>query len=277
MTNRTEQIESTLASWLDEHYTIEEYQDRWIIGTPHLDRHDDFVEVTLMNAGGELRITDSGESMAELGMSGMNLTEARMRHVQNIVIRFGLRFDQNEIWTPVHGGDIGDALQRLLQGMSNVQEIDDLSSEMLGTTQELQAVVGEALADSGLSFESRVKLRGASQIEYQADFLIERGTSWPDYIISTRPRLNLAAAKEQILFALDTREQYRVQVGADPIYLSMYEVMTKRARTPLECYGIGTLSLDEVHALDWDRYLRDSCRSIGASDGQASAQQTLID
>ena len=276
MTNRTEQFKSALRWWLDEHYTIEEYQDRWIIGTPHLDRQDDFVEVTLMNAsGGGLRITDSGESMAELGMSGMNLTEARMRYIRNIVKRFGLHFDQNEIWSPVHGGDIGNALQRLLQGMSNVQEIDALSPEV-GTTQELQAVVSEALEDSGLSFESRVKLRGASQIEYQADFLIERGASWPDYIVTTRPRLNLAAAKEQILFALDTREQYRVQVGADPIYLSMYGVMTKRARTPLESYGIGTLSLDEVHALDWDRYLRDSCRSIGASDSQASVQQTLI-
>lgn len=276
MTLNRSALQEELDAFLSTEYRIEEYGELFVLSTPFTDVHNDLIEVALVPGEGSLRITDSGETIADFAMSGYRMTDARRRRIDQILARFNLHLDHGEIWCSVTDQGVGEAVQRMLQALSNIQEIYPVNPEPSLTGREIADVVGKSLHSSGLSYAGDVRLRGRSAIEHHADFVIERSNSYPDCIVSTVANLDLAAAERQAFFAIDTREEYAREVGSDPAYLALYYVATSSAKKPLEQYGVTMLSYDKADLIDWRDFLAHSCGVLDNQQTQGIHQLALM-
>lgn len=96
-------IRAHYISWLTENVRIERHDTGWCeLTLPFVDRHNDYIGVYIRDEGGELIISDLGETLIDLDYAGWDAeSEDGRAQLDAVLSRFGVR--QNDKYLEIRG------------------------------------------------------------------------------------------------------------------------------------------------------------------------------
>ncbi len=162
-----------------------EHGEECIMTTPFLDRHNDHLELHVRSENGVVRLGDGGYTMADLRMSGFDMTTPkRERIVRTVLNGFGVMMsDDDELYVEATQKTTGQKKQYLLQAILAVNDMHTLAQESV--TSIFREDVEEYLTSNGVVFTKSVKLTGKSGIHHTIDFLVPASAHRPERLIRT--------------------------------------------------------------------------------------------
>lgn len=154
------------------------------ISTPMLNRNNDCMNVYLgESVDGCLVITDLGETVGDLELSGFSMTEQRLSKLGNILAGYGVEYDKGELLVRVSRGQAAPRMNMLLQAMASV---DDMYLLAQGSVRSLFAEdVGAWMLENDISYVPGPSFSGRSGLSYKFDYAIGKNKRRPMRLIKT--------------------------------------------------------------------------------------------
>ncbi|WP_307739555.1 DUF1829 domain-containing protein [uncultured Parolsenella sp.] len=154
------------------------------ISTPMLNRNNDCMNVYLgESADGGLVITDLGETVGDLELSGFSMTEQRLSKLMGILGGYGVEYNEGELLVKVSRGQAASRMNMLLQAMASV---DDMYLLAQSSVRSLFAEdVGAWMLDNDISYVPGPSFSGRSGLSYKFDYAIGQNKRSPMRLIKT--------------------------------------------------------------------------------------------
>ncbi len=196
-------------AWLRENTAlkaIEGGRDYVEITTPHLNRHNDCLQV-YVRADGEhgYLLTDDGETIGDLESSGCLLDSPKRKHLLQVTLNgFGVQRVQQALQVHVTAHTFARKKHDLLQAMLAVDDMFALASPNV-----MSLFIEDAAAwleMNGVRAVPNIKLSGKSGYEHTFDFVIAGFRQAPERIVQTINRPGKDTAEALIYKWMDTRE-----------------------------------------------------------------------
>ena len=103
---------------------IEPHGDGCVITTPFMRPDGDFVELMAEHSqSGALRITDMGESLTFLHLSGLSLSQRILNDIRRVSTRYGVSLSLNELVVEVSDTSDFNPLHAMIQATMNVSSL----------------------------------------------------------------------------------------------------------------------------------------------------------
>lgn len=192
--------------WLKDKTILKEVGEKWVeITTPHLDRHNDCLQIYVKKDNEGYLLTDDGYIISDLLMSGCSLDNSKRQKMLKIVLAgFGIQLEGDELIVRAGINDFPVKKHNLVQAMLAVNDLFYLASpHVVGVFFE---DVGKWMDLKGIRYTPNVKFAGKSGYDHQFDFVIPKSHSQSERIIQTvnHPQKN---SVESLVFKWgDTRE-----------------------------------------------------------------------
>ena len=192
--------------WLKDKTTLRQVNGWYEITTPHLDRHNDYLQIYARKSGDGFLLTDDGYILDDLEMSGCPIDTPRRREMLDTTLRgFGVKLAENRR-LEVNAGSDNFAVRKhsLLQAMLAVNDLFYLAQSTVASL--FFEDVAAWLDHSGIRYTPEVTLKGKSGYDHRFNFIIPKSRTHPERLLRTvnRPERNIAQA---VVFAcIDTRE-----------------------------------------------------------------------
>ena len=214
MTNDIQMIMEQYWAWLREKTSIRDL-DNWVeITTPHLDRHNDCLQIYAKRSDNGYVISDGGYILDDLAMSGVNIDSDRRQAILDVTLNgFGVTRSGDSLEIHTSANDFPLRKHNLLQAMLAVNDLFQLSSAS-STGGLFLDHVQNWLDRSGVRYTPKVKFAGKSGYDYLFDFVIPRSQLHPERIVKTINRPNRDTALTFVFAWLDTRDTRQVDTRA---------------------------------------------------------------
>lgn len=192
-------IISEYADWIKNNSFVREVRDGkyCAITTPFMDRHNDHIDIYITKTdNGEYLLTDDGDTIADLMMSGtFPNTPKRKQVLQTALNGFGVETDGEDIFVKVaHSGDLPRKKHALLQAILAVNDMYMMSQESAYSF--FREDVSAFFTARNISFVADVKLAGKTGYDHNIDFVLPGSPRVPERLIKT---INRASSKDQVL------------------------------------------------------------------------------
>ncbi|MBN1829620.1 MAG: DUF1829 domain-containing protein [Deltaproteobacteria bacterium] len=194
------------ALWLKEKTTLKQVGPNWVqITTPHLDRHNDCLQIYTKKQNGGYIITDDGYIIDDLLNSGCKLDSVKREELLKMTLAgFGVEKDGNSLKVHATRENFAFKKHNLLQAMLAVNDLFFLASPMVASL-FYEDVVGW-LDLVGIRYTPNVKFSGKSGYDHMFDFVIPKSQTYPERILQTINRPNRDTAESLAFKWIDTRE-----------------------------------------------------------------------
>ena len=193
-------------AWLKDKTTLRQIGDWHEITTPHLDRHNDYIQIYATKSGDGFLLTDDGYILDDLEMSGCPVDSPRRQEILATTLRgFGVELAEKHR-LEIKAGPDNFAVRKhnLLQAMLAVNDLFYLAqSNVINLFHE---DVADWLDACDIRYTPEVTLKGQSGYDHRFDFIIPKSRTRPERLLRTvnRPGRNIAQA---VAFScIDTRE-----------------------------------------------------------------------
>ena len=225
--------------WLKEGFHLESAESYTLISTPFLDPHNDEIQIFVERQGDNLRLTDDGYTLSDLGDMGLEInTEKREAHVQQILNGFGVRLDQDaQLSVTATPRDFPQKKHNLIQAILAVHDL-----AVMGQTHVLQFFeedVAAFLREKQVPYFRGLKLSGRSGFDHHFDFAFAATGRRPESVMQAVNALTRDLATS-VAFAVN---DVRLQRGSDAF--TAYAIVNDRDTKPsadhldaLQAYGI---------------------------------------
>ena len=111
-------------SWLRERTQLKDLDRAVEITTPFLDRHNDYIQIYLINSEEGLLLTDDGYTISDLEISGCNLkTPKRAEALHTTLNGFGVSLVDGELQVKANETDFPSKKHNLLQAILAVNDL----------------------------------------------------------------------------------------------------------------------------------------------------------
>jgi Domain of unknown function DUF1829/Domain of unknown function DUF1828 len=192
--------------WLKDKTILKEVEEKWVeITTPHLDRHNDCLQIYVKKNDEGYLLTDDGYIISDLLMSGCSLNSSkRQKMLKTALAGFGVQLEGEELIVRAGANDFPLKKHNLIQAMLTVNDFFYFASPHV--TGVFFEDVSKWMDLRGIRYTPNVKFAGKSGYDHQFDFVIPKSHSQPERIIQmiNNPRKN---AVESLVFKWgDTRE-----------------------------------------------------------------------
>ena len=98
MIEEIEQLIDRYQNWLKDRTALKVVEDAVEITTPFLNRHNDYIQIYAKKDHDDIILTDQGETLEDLEMSGINISVTNRRELLKMVVNgFGVTVDRNII------------------------------------------------------------------------------------------------------------------------------------------------------------------------------------
>ncbi len=192
--------------WLKDKTTLKQVGENWVqITTPHLDRHNDCLQIYARKKDGGFALTDDGYTIEDLLNSGCNLdTPKRQELLKMTISGFGIQNRKNAL--EIHATRENFALKKhnLLQGMLAVNDLFFLAQPMISSL--FYEDVVEWLDTAEIRYTPKVKFTGKSGYDHMFDFVIPKSKVQPERILQTITRPSRDTAQALAFKWVDTKE-----------------------------------------------------------------------
>ena len=191
--------------WLKDKTTIRQINDWSEITTPHLDRHNDYIQIYARKSGNGFLLTDDGYTIDDLEMSGCAMDSPRRQDILLTTLRgFGVVLVEKRC-LEVRAGLNNFAVRKhnLLQAMLAVNDLFYLAQSSVASL--FNEDVAGWLDTNDIRYAPDVILKGQSGYDHRFNFIIPKSRTHPERLLRTinRPERNTAQA---VVFAcLDTQ------------------------------------------------------------------------
>ena len=192
--------------WLKDKTTLKQVGDNWVqITTPHLDRHNDCLQIYARKKDGGFALSDDGYTIEDLLNSGCNLdTPKRQELLKMTISGFGIQNRKNAL--EIHATRENFALKKhnLLQAMLAVNDLFFLAQPMISSL--FYEDVVEWLDTAEIRYTPKVKFTGKSGYDHMFDFVIPKSKVQPGRILQTITRPSRDTAQALAFKWVDTKE-----------------------------------------------------------------------
>lgn len=158
--------------------------DAVCISTPMLNRNNDCMNVYLGDdpLGGYV-ITDLGETIDDLELSGFTVTSQRETKLESLLAGYAVGRRDGELFVKADAGDLPMKLNMLLQAMASVDDMFLLSQDSVRNL--FAEDVGAWMLENDISFVPGPSFSGRSGLSYKFDYAIGQNRNHPMRLIKT--------------------------------------------------------------------------------------------
>lgn len=178
-----ETLVDNYVGWLRERFAFSEVDGVCEISTPFVDHRNDHIDVYVKRQpDGTLVLTDGGDTVQDLDLSGVDLSSPhRRRMLDTIASVRGVALENGELLVRSTPQDFPRKKHALIQAMLAVGDLYVTSRERVrGLFME---DVREFLSGHSIPFVPSVKIPGRSGFDHFADFVIPATASMPERIL----------------------------------------------------------------------------------------------
>jgi len=200
-----ERLLDVYRAWLRDKTVLRQVEDWVEITTPYLDRHNDYVQIYAKKENGQFLLTDDGNTIGDLEMSGCRLDTPKRQDLLRMTLNgFGVQLREKAL--EVHASPDNFALRKhsLLQAILAVNDMFYLAVPMVASL-FMEDVVGW-LDIHDIRYTHNVKFTGKTGFDHLFDFVIPKSRYRPERVVQAinRPTRDTV---EALTFAwVDTRE-----------------------------------------------------------------------
>ena len=206
MINEVQQLLDQYWVWLKDKTKLREVGGEWVeITTPHLDRHNDYLQIYARRKNGSLVLTDDGYIIGDLIRGGCRLDSPKRQALLNMTLAgFGVQLNESRL--EVHASPENFALRKhnLLQAMLAVNDLFYLAIPMVASL--FYEDVVSWLEASDIRFTPNGKFTGKSGYDHLFDFVIPKSRRQPERILHTITRPSKDTAEAAAFKWIDTRD-----------------------------------------------------------------------
>ena len=183
-------------AWLKDKTTLRKVSNEWVeITTPHLDRHNDYLQIYARKQNAGFVLTDDGYVIQDLEHSGCRLdTQKRQDLLRVTLAGFGVQ-NRNGV-LEIHASPDDFALRKhnLIQAMLAVNDLFYLAVPMVASLFYEDVVAWLDLNE--IRYTPKVKFTGISGYDHMFDFVVPKSRTQPERIILAvnRPSRDTAEA-----------------------------------------------------------------------------------
>lgn len=227
--------------WVRKNMVPVQQGDSVMVVTPMLDRNNDCMSVLIGDSpDGGYVVTDLGETIANLELSGVSLTTPkRVETLDRFVRGYGVtRSESGELFIRCSRSEIAQKMNMLMQAMASVDDMFVLSQDSIRElfTQD----VGDWLLDHGVAVVDGPSFAGKSGMMYKFDYALGRTREHSLRLIMTVNRPTDSNVKNALFGWGDVEESRKDAEGF--VFLNGANgkdgVVPKSAIAACEAYGI---------------------------------------
>lgn len=206
---KIEEIEKLLNDyihWLKDKTILKQIGSDWVeITTPHLDRHNDCLQIYACKNGNGFLLTDDGYIINDLINSGCPLdTPKRQELLKTTLAGFGVQMDQDKLLVHATPENFSLKKHNIIQAMLSVNDLFYLSSPYVASLFVEDVTNWMDLSD--IRYTPNVKFTGKSGYDHMFDFVIPKSRIQPERIIQAVSNPKKDSAEALVFKWLDTKE-----------------------------------------------------------------------
>lgn len=248
MIAEVEQMMERYLTWLRDKTKLRGLEDGWVeITTPHLDRHNDYLQIYVRRAGDDYVLTDDGHVLQDLRLSGCALdTRKRQALLRMTLNGFGVQLTEDALQVRASSESFARKKHDLVQAMLAVNDLFYLAVPVVASL--FLEDVTAWLERHHVRYTPNVKLTGHSGYDHVFHFVIPKSRQYPERILQTINVPKKQTAMGLAWFWVDTRD-------ARPPDSRAYAILNDQDR-PVSPDVTSALRNYDVRAVRWSE--RDS-------------------
>jgi len=209
-------------NWLKENVFVNEIEEnkKWVINSPFLDRHNDYIEIYIIKKTGDTFIlTDDGFIYDDLLANGCEpySSPKRKELFKLNLLGFGVNFKErtHELYLETSMADIGKNKHKLAQAMISIGDMFMLASNNVSTI--FKEDVKAFFRRKEIPFNYDFKVTGRSFIEHNIEIALPLVKDNPETMIKVinNPLVNNA---KNVIFTFNDIREIRQEVHGVVIY-----------------------------------------------------------
>ena len=194
-------------AWLREKSVTKDLGDGYTeITTPYLDRHNDYIQIYVRAHADGYLLTDGGETIQDLRLSGCDLDTKRRKELLHQTLRgFGANLDGEAIHIRATSRNFPLRKHNLVQAILGVNDLFYLAAPVVASL--FLEDVTAWLTSCGVRFTPRAKFTGKSGYDHNFDFVIPQSISQPERLLRAIGKPNRDMALTLAFSWVDVRDE----------------------------------------------------------------------
>jgi hypothetical protein len=207
MVQAVQELVEEYAKWLKDKTILRQVADtEWVeVTTPYLDRHNDYVQIYVKKQDDGFLLSDGGETVEDLQMSGCSLDGKRRQDLLQMTLNgFGVKMERNALNVRASMQNFPMRKHNLVQAILAVNDLFYLAAPMVASL--FLEDVKAWLELSAVRFVPNVKFSGASGYDHHFHFAIPAFENAPERILRVINRPNRETAESMAFAWFDTKD-----------------------------------------------------------------------
>lgn len=200
----TDFVTSYLA-WLKSQFSCRQTDRCTEITTPFLDHHNDQIQIYAVPTVDGWSLTDAGETLSDLEMSGVRFESAKRKaQLHEVLQGFGVTLRDGELTVSADTQSQSQQMNNLIQAVLAVNDFFCLAQPSV--YQFFTEDVSQWLDEKAIRFSPQVAFSGKSTLSHHYDFLIPKSKQSPEHLLKVMNTPSRDYAKQVAFSWIDTRE-----------------------------------------------------------------------
>jgi hypothetical protein len=193
-------------SWVRDKSVLRDVGDGLVeITTPYLDRHNDYMQVYVRRDEGNFMLTDGGETIDDLRLSGCELETPKRKGLLSATLNgFGVQRDGDALVIRATAMSFPLRKHNLVQAMLAVNDMFVLASPVVSSL--FYEEVATWLELNEVRYTPHVKFTGKSGYDHNFDFVIPASRRAPERLVRAVAKPTREMAEAMAFSWIDTRE-----------------------------------------------------------------------
>ena len=192
--------------WLKDKTVLKQLKDDWVeITTPHLDRHNDCLQLYTRKYQNGYLLTDDSYIINDLVSSGCSMDSPKRQELLKMTLAgFGVQLEGEQLTVHATAENYSLKKHNLIQAMLAVNDLFYLASPHVASL-FYEDVVGW-LDLSEIRYTPKIKFTGHSGYDHMFDFVIPKFRDQPERIVQTVGNPKKDSAEALMFKWVDTKE-----------------------------------------------------------------------
>ena len=244
MKNEVQTLLDQYWAWLKEKTTLRQVNGWVEITTPHLDRHNDCLQIYAKRHDGVFVLSDDGYVLDDLEMSGCGIDTSKpskRRALLDMTLNgFGVKRNGNRLEVGASPGNFPVRKHNLVQAMLAVNDLFYLSTPVAPLFRE---EVVAWLDHAEVRYTPTVKFSGRSGYDHVFDFVIPKSREQPERVVKAISQPNRQTVQSLVFAWGDTKENRTAGSRAYALLNDTERQVAENAMAALQEY--------DVHGIPW--------------------------
>lgn len=241
MIEEIQTLTNQYVEWLRDKTTLKDVGQDWVqITTPHLDRHNDCLQIYVKKQNGGYIISDDGYIINDLLNSGCKLESPKRQDLLRMSLA-GFGVQKKDEVLEIHATADNFALKKhnLIQAMLAVNDMFLLTSPTIKSLFFEDVESWLDLVD--IRYTPKVKFTGKSGFDHMFDFVIPKSKAAPERIVQTINSPNRHTAQDFAFKWVDTKEVRSAESTAYALLNDQFNPIPSGVEDALRNYGAKTV------------------------------------